>query len=385
MTGIRRHAIVAIATLLAAACAGPAPQVRDEAPEPAPPVAAPPAPGNAAEAPQEPAPQAVVDLDLWQQLREGLAFARCDAPPALVARHAQRLVADPAAFTRSLARAVPALRWVLRSVQEAGLPAEFALLPMVESGYRAVGAGSRGPAGYWQFVPVTARDYGLAIRPGYDARLDLAASTTAATRLLRDLGDRFGGNWTLATMAYNAGEYRVRRALREQGTATPDPDRLRLRPVTHAHNARLEAVSCIVAAPDRFGVALPPADASIDIAAVALSSSIALDDAAALAEVPAADVRALNAGVLGQRAPAGVQLLVPAANAAALQARLSERPAAAEGAVPEPDDHYIVQAGDSLWRIARRFAVSIDALRRWNGLKAGAILRPGQVLRVLAP
>lgn len=45
--------------------------------------------------------------------------------------------------------------------------------------------------------------------------------------------------------------------------------------------------------------------------------------------------------------------------------------------------NYQVQRGDSLWKIARRYRVSISDLRRWNGLSANAILRPGQSLKVV--
>lgn len=44
--------------------------------------------------------------------------------------------------------------------------------------------------------------------------------------------------------------------------------------------------------------------------------------------------------------------------------------------------HYTVRSGDSLYRIAQRFKVSVAALRRWNGLSKGGYLQPGQRLRM---
>ncbi|MEL6188394.1 MAG: LysM domain-containing protein, partial [Myxococcota bacterium] len=41
-----------------------------------------------------------------------------------------------------------------------------------------------------------------------------------------------------------------------------------------------------------------------------------------------------------------------------------------------------VQEGESLWIIARRYDTSVDRLRSLNGLRSGAILSIGQVLRV---
>lgn len=49
------------------------------------------------------------------------------------------------------------------------------------------------------------------------------------------------------------------------------------------------------------------------------------------------------------------------------------------------DGHYVVRSGDSPWVIARRFRVPLDELLDWNELVPGAILRPGQVVRVVAP
>lgn len=54
------------------------------------------------------------------------------------------------------------------------------------------------------------------------------------------------------------------------------------------------------------------------------------------------------------------------------------------GPVPEPDIiEYIVQAGDSLWLIARRFGTTVDAIKRLNGLTID-LLNIGQVLKVPA-
>lgn len=41
---------------------------------------------------------------------------------------------------------------------------------------------------------------------------------------------------------------------------------------------------------------------------------------------------------------------------------------------------YEVQQGDSLYTIAREFSVSVDDIRRWNGITAGTHLQPGQQL-----
>ena len=84
------------------------------------------------------------------------------------------------------------------------IPLDFKYLPLVESALRGLAVSPKGAAGYWQFMPATARELGLTIQPGYDERQNLVKSTHAACRYLRYLYNRLG-SWTLAAAAYNNG------------------------------------------------------------------------------------------------------------------------------------------------------------------------------------
>jgi membrane-bound lytic murein transglycosylase D len=44
--------------------------------------------------------------------------------------------------------------------------------------------------------------------------------------------------------------------------------------------------------------------------------------------------------------------------------------------------NYTVRNGDSLYRISKKFSVSIADLRRWNNLQKGKYLQPGQHLKL---
>ncbi|GAB6061856.1 hypothetical protein JCM30394_05850 [Deferrisoma palaeochoriense] len=70
----------------------------------------------------------------------------------------------------------------------------------------------------------------------------------------------------------------------------------------------------------------------------------------------------------------GQELVVPVPRGFKPRRRPADTVAAADG--------YRVKPGDTLWGIARRFGTSVDELRRWNGLGRSSLLRPGQVLRV---
>ena len=103
-------------------------------------------------------------------------------------------------------------------LREEGVPTELAVVVLIESGGQATALSPKGARGIWQFMPETARRYGLAVRPGTDERLDVQKSTRAAARYLADLYQRFG-DWPLALAAYNAGEEAVGAAVAKAGRA----------------------------------------------------------------------------------------------------------------------------------------------------------------------
>ena len=43
---------------------------------------------------------------------------------------------------------------------------------------------------------------------------------------------------------------------------------------------------------------------------------------------------------------------------------------------------YIVKKGDTLYKIARTYGVSVDDLVRWNGIKNRNLIYPGQELKI---
>jgi membrane-bound lytic murein transglycosylase D len=118
--------------------------------------------------------------------------------------------------------------FIVRTMKKYGLPPQFFYLALQESRFDARAVGPRTPygraKGMWQFIPSTARRYGL--DPGArqdtahadpsDERQDFAKATVAAARYLRDIyGELAQASGLLAMASYNWGEHRVVARLRE--------------------------------------------------------------------------------------------------------------------------------------------------------------------------
>jgi hypothetical protein len=110
-----------------------------------------------------------------------------------------------------------ALRPMMEAELEAAkMPKILHYLSMIESGYQTKIRSSAGARGLWQFMPATARAYGLRVSSRVDERTDPKKSTKAAAHYLRDLAFEFGGDALLLAIAsYNKGENGMRRALKK--------------------------------------------------------------------------------------------------------------------------------------------------------------------------
>lgn len=95
-----------------------------------------------------------------------------------------------------------------------GIPNDFKYMPLVESGLQG-GTSPKGAAGYWQFMPGTARMYGLKVNSKVDERKNLRKSTVAAAKYIKELYGIFD-SWTLVAAAYNVGDSHMRRQINKQ-------------------------------------------------------------------------------------------------------------------------------------------------------------------------
>jgi len=98
-----------------------------------------------------------------------------------------------------------------------GLPKELKYLAVIESHLKSNVRSWAGAVGPWQFMPVTARNFGLRVGQYYDERTDYFKSTHAASRYLTSLFSIYG-DWLLVIAAYNGGPGNVNYAIKKSGS-----------------------------------------------------------------------------------------------------------------------------------------------------------------------
>ncbi len=396
------------------------------------------------------------EAPIWPRVIQGFALPDKNHPQ--VHPHQKGFKRHPETLVRALQRAEPYFYHIVNDVERRGMPMEITLLPVVESAFQPFAYSHSRAAGIWQFIPATARRYGLTIDWWHDQRRDILSATRAALDYLEFLHQEFDGDWLLALAAYNSGEGTVMRAIGRQRRTGGKTDfwSLDLPKETRGYVPRLLAVADVIAAPQRYRVSLPhipdrplttlvgTAD-QIDVALAARLAGLSIEDiyrlnpginrwathphgphhlllpweravpfAQAVARIPpqrrprwqrhtiqrgetleriarrfGTTVQAIRQAnhLTGSLIRAGDRLIIPIIPAAADSpvglAQTRDRAAVLPGAAGT--QIHTVRSGDSLWEIARRYNVDMQALARWNGLRKNDTLRIGQRLVVHPP
>jgi membrane-bound lytic murein transglycosylase D len=236
--------------------------------------------------------------DLWAAMRDNFKLTS-NGHSAAVKHELAWYLAHKWVVQMIVKNSEPYLGYVYQETQKRGMPAEFALLPMVESGYVPFATSPAGAKGLWQIMPNTASGSGLKINWWYDGRLDVVNSTNAA---LDDLVRLKGGlhSWPLAAAAYNYGEGGVLSAVdfnRRKGLST-DYWSLPLPQETKDYVPKLLALAEIIRNPSKYGITLPALTTEPNFQSIKLSSQIDRAQIADLADTTEEVVHELNPGML---------------------------------------------------------------------------------------
>ncbi len=291
-------------------------------------------------------------------------------------------------------RAEPYMYWIVRQIKQRDMPMELVLVPIVESAFNPHATSRAKAAGLWQIVPDTGRNYGLTQDKWYDARRDVAASTTAALNLLQRLNKMFNGDWLLTIAAYNSGEGRVMRAIKENQIKGRPTDfwSLSLPRETTLYVPKVLALSDVIRNSDKYGITLPKSNNQRALAQVDVGQQITLSQAAELAGMSLTSIKAYNPGYKrGVTSPNGPHyIMLPKAKVDQFKHSLANKTVlsnirqevANNNRRLSKQSQYKVRSGDTLSAIAKRFNVSTRELQRMNNLRTARLLKIGQVLRV---
>lgn len=279
---------------------------------------------------------------------------------------------------------------IRRVIEEKGLPRELGILPHVESSFNPGAVSSASAAGMWQFGRATGQRF-MRIDHIVDERMDPYIATYAAMSLL-EYNYSILGTWPLALTAYNHGAGGMRRAVRETGTTDIETIIADYRGrlfgfASRNFYAQFLAVSQIENDLDRYfpGHAFDPAPDFREVRVDGFVDAQVLADAVGVGlEQLRSDNPALRSAVWegDKRIPSGFPVKlragqIPAGDLLALVPNELKFP------IQTPDVAYVVERGDSLSVIARRFDTSVSRLVALNQLPNRNRLQIGQ--RLLLP
>jgi membrane-bound lytic murein transglycosylase D len=311
-------------------------------------------------------------------MRPGFRLAPLSTP--LVQEWEQYYAKRPDYMARMVDRGSRYLYHVIEEVERRGMPAEVALLPMIESAYNPQAYSRAHASGMWQFIPSTGKLYGLRQNYWYDGRRDVLAATSAALDYLEKLYGMFN-DWNLALAAYNWGEGAVSRAIaKNQAKGLPtDYESLAMPTETRNYIPKLQAVRNIVANPEQFGVTLASVPNKPYFATVATSRHIDVKLAARFAEMPIEEFRFLNPAhnkpVI--KAVGSETIVLPIEKIAVFQRNLE--------AHDEPLvswQTYVVKRSDKPEKIAAKHGMTLAQLMEVNGITGKKRIIPGQTILV---
>jgi membrane-bound lytic murein transglycosylase D len=273
------------------------------------------------------------------------------------------------------------LFYIIEEVERRQMPAEIALLPIIESAFDPDAYSHKHAAGLWQFIPSTAKAFGLEQNWWHDERRDVIAATQAALDYLQMLHKMFG-NWKLALAAYNWGQGSLKKAIDEEhgGNKSVSYRHINLPSETRNYVSKLIAIRNIIAHPRRYGIKLKPIPNQPYFEQITITQQIDVQLAARLAGISESEFNALNPAyhrpvIKAEESPR--TLLLPVAKIKTFVDNLENYDKTLVSWRV-----YQVQLADTLQDLSSKYRIPLTKLAGINGLSTRAKLKQGQTLLV---
>lgn len=275
------------------------------------------------------------------------------------------------------------------------LPEELKVMAIIESALNPLAVSRAGAKGMWQFMYGTARMYGLHIDSFVDERLDPVKSADAAARYMKDAYDIFG-DWNLAIASYNCGAGNVNRAIRRSGGSREFWDIWPYLPrETRGYVPAFVGALYAMNYYKEHGLRPAAVEMPVHVDTFKINKMLHLKQVSELVGVPLEELKNLNPQYRHEIVPGNDReyiLRIPYNYTNAFidcedslyrhKAEEYLNPATIKKIKDGGDGErivYRVKSGDYLGKIASRYRVSVNQIKRWNNLKSNNI-RVGQRL-----
>jgi membrane-bound lytic murein transglycosylase D len=277
-------------------------------------------------------------------------------------------LSNPAQLDKLLEKGRYFIYFVLEELERYRLPPELALLPYIESNYDPFSISASGAMGIWQFMPATARIYGLKDTWWYEQRHDPLVSSKAAVRYLAYLHNRFKKNITYTLAAYNGGptllEKRIK--LNKKAGKLTDFKNLKLPTQTQEYVPKFKAILAIVLNSEKYGIKLPDFPNKPVLGNIELDGQVEILAFSKFADLKPEFVYKLNAGYTKWASPPGDKTIfnIPIELEEVLNLKK-------ENFIQTNQINWVthrVSRGDSLWKIAEEFDTEVGVLKKVNYL-----------------
>lgn len=295
----------------------------------------------------------------------------------------------PSFINSSLTRKTAYDSLIYGILREYEMPEDLIFLSLVESGFK-VRAYSRAKAsGLWQFIPATGERYGLKSDFWVDMRRNPEMATRAAAAYLTFLHNEFD-DWLLAMAAYNCGEGRVRRLIREKmADSTWEEGRkvtywdLALPKETMHYVPRILAAMVIGHFPEHYGIEVKQTYlAKYDT--VTVTDCLPISEIARALKISEDSVHALNMELIKWSTPPDVPsylLRIPPGTRDKFIAAYDKMD---KNKFPRWHYHK-VKRGENLGGIAKQYSVKVADIQDANHMKKSTRLKAGQQLLIPLP
>jgi len=310
--------------------------------------------------------------NVWDRIKDTSSFDAVNLDDKTL-EYVNQYLSNPAQLDKLLEKGRYFIYFVLEELERYKLPPELALLPYIESNYDPFSISSSGAMGIWQFMPATARIYGLKDTWWYEQRHDPLVSSRAAIRYLAYLHNRFNKKITYTLAAYNGGptllEKRIK--LNKKAGKLTDFKNLKLPTQTQEYVPKFKAMLAIVLNSEKYEIKLPDFPNKPVLGKIELNGQVEILAFSEFAGLKPEFVYKLNAGYTKWASPPGDKTIfnIPIELEEVLNLKK-------ENFIQTNQINWVthrVSKGDSLWKIAEEFDTEVNVLKKVNYLSSNVL------------